>query len=133
MNRFFLLGAFLLVTMGAKAGGSSTNSAVSFEKDLMPTLKRRCAACHITGNEPGKMALVPGKAYGYLVNVDSVENDLKRIKPGAPDESYLIHKLQGTHLDAGGSGVRMPFHQGPLPQKTIDLFRQWVTEGAQNN
>lgn len=121
------------IALCSQAGGGSATASVSFDKDLMPTLKRRCAACHITGDEPGKMALVPGKAYDYLVNVDSVETDLKRVEPGEPDKSYLIHKLQGTHLDVGGNGVRMPFHQGPLPQKMIDKFRQWIAEGAQNN
>ena len=113
------------------AGDEGTE--VSFEKDLMPTLKRRCGACHITGDEPGKMALVPGKAHDHLVNADAVEVAMKRVAPGEPDDSYLIHKIQGTHLEVGGNGVRMPFHQGPLPQKQIDQFRRWIEQGAKNN
>ena len=122
-----------LVLPLAAAGDTGATGEISFEKDLMPTLKRRCAACHITGTEPGQMALVPGKAYDFLVNVDSVEAKMKRVAPGDPGQSYLIHKLQGTHLDVGGNGVRMPFHQGPLPQGEIDRFRQWIAEGADKN
>jgi hypothetical protein len=107
---------------------------VSFEKDLMPTLKYRCGACHITGNEPGKMALVPGKAYAALVGAESVEvPSMQRVAPGDPEASYLIHKIQGTHLDVGGQGVRMPMHQGPLPSAIISQFRAWVAAGAPNN
>lgn len=99
----------------------------------MPTLKRRCAACHITGDEPGNMALIPGKAYGYLVDVDAVSLAMKRVLPGDPEQSYLMHKIRGTHLEVGGNGVRMPFHQGPLPQKVIDKFRLWIEQGALDN
>lgn len=109
------------------------DQAVSFESDLMPILKRRCAVCHITGNEPGEMALVPGKAYAYLVDVDSVETAMKRVAPGNPDRSYLVHKLQGTHLDVGGNGVRMPYHQSPLPEAQISSIRLWIEQGAKNN
>ncbi len=125
-----LLLAFLATTALADPGAVGE---VSFEKDLMPTLKRRCGACHITGDEPGKMALVPGKAYEYLVNADAEAVAMKRVAPGEPDNSYLIHKIQGTHLEVGGNGVRMPFHQGPLPQKQIDQFRRWIEQGAKNN
>ena len=106
---------------------------VSFTKTIMPVLKRRCAACHIMGTEPGKMALIPSKAYEFIVNVDSVEVAMKRIAPGEPEKSYLLHKLQGTHLDVGGMGSQMPLHQGPLPLKDLNNFRLWIEQGAQNN
>lgn len=115
------------------ADDASPAPKVSFQSDLMPILKRRCAACHITGDEPGKMALVPGKAYDFIVDVDAVDVAMKRIAPGDPDNSYLLHKLLGTHLDVGGNGVRMPFHQGPLPKKDLDNFRLWIEQGANNN
>lgn len=107
---------------------------VSYEADLLPILKRRCGACHITGQEPGNMALIPGKAYDALVGKDSVELvSMKRVQPGEPDNSYLIHKLQGTHVEIGGTGNRMPFHQGPLPKKHLEQFRAWIAAGAPRN
>lgn len=124
------------VVLSAPSGAAmaSTDAEVSFKKDLVPLLKRRCAACHITGNEPGKMALVPKRAYEFIVDVDSVEvAGMKRVAPGDPEASYLFHKIAGTHLDVGGSGVRMPFHQGPLPEKDIEAFKLWIQQGAQNN
>lgn len=125
--------ATLFAAMLAIFAVMPTLAEVSFEKDLMPILKYRCGACHITGSEPGKMALVPGKAYDFIVNVKADEVDMLRIAPGEPDKSYLLHKLQGTHLDVGGIGSRMPLHQGPLKQKHLDKFRQWIADGAKNN
>jgi len=121
--------------LGAISFASTPFAAeVSFESDLMPTLKRRCGACHITGEEPGKMALIPGQAYAALVNQPSVEAEgMLRVTPGDPGQSYLIHKLEGTHADVGGSGARMPFHQGPLPAKQILQFRDWISAGAPDN
>ena len=107
--------------------------AVSFQRDIVPLLKSRCAACHLTGEEPGHMALHPRAAYGYLVNVASVESPLLRVAPGAPDESYLVHKLQGTQLDIGGEGVQMPIESGPLAEPDIRMIREWIREGANSN
>jgi len=54
---------------------------------------------------------------------------LNRVTPGNPDNSYLIQKLEGTA--AGGS--RMP-QGGPfLDQATVDMIRQWITDGALDN
>ncbi len=79
------------------------------------------------------MALVPGKAYSHLVGVPATELDMQRVEPFQPDNSYLIHKLQGTHLEVGGSGVRMPFHQPPLKAGLIEKFRLWIAAGAADN
>lgn len=108
----------------------ASEEKVSFEAEIMPILKRRCAACHITGEEPGKMALVPGKAYAALVEVDALDAAMKRVARGDPDASYVIHKIDGSHLEVGGSGVRMPMHQGPLPDAQIALIRRWISQGA---
>lgn len=64
-----------------------------------------------------------------LVNAPSVEvPSLMRVQPGNPDASYLIQKLEGT----AAVGGRMPLNAPPLPQATIDVIRQWITDGAPN-
>ncbi|MFO1377365.1 MAG: hypothetical protein U1F14_10200 [Steroidobacteraceae bacterium] len=107
--------------------------AVSFSRDIVPVLRTQCATCHMTGQEPGNMALHPGAAYATLVNVKSPVSGLVRVVPGKPEQSYLLMKLQGTHLDHGGKGVRMPFSLPPLPQKVIDQIAAWISQGAKNN
>lgn len=122
------LAGLLLAPLGAGAAG-----AVSFSKDITPVLRANCATCHLTGQEAGNMKLHPGAAYASLVKVASVESPLKRIEPGAPDKSYLMHKLDGTHLEVGGVGDQMPFGAEPLDEPTRSLIRRWIAAGAPNN
>jgi hypothetical protein len=115
------------------AAAAADAAAVSFSRDLVPVLRSQCAICHLTGQEPGQMALHPRAAYKSIVGAPSVEAPLARVKPGAPEESYLLRKIEGTHLDAGGNGERMPLAQAPLDAATIAKFRAWIAAGAPEN
>jgi hypothetical protein len=108
-------------------------TGVSFKQSIVPVLKSKCATCHLTGQEGGRLALYPGAAYASLVAAKSNEADLLLVKPGAPDESYLLMKLQGTHLEHGGQGARMPFGAPPLEAETIAKVRDWIAAGAPDN
>ena len=65
--------------------------------------------------------------HAALVGVTSLEvGTLQRVNAGNPNQSYLIHKLEGTQT----VGVRMP-QGGPfLDQATIDQVRAWIQAGA---
>jgi hypothetical protein len=92
-----------------------------------------CGGCHTGGGAslPSSMDLTPSHIFTSIVNVASVEQPaLKRIKPGDPDNSYVVQKLEGA---ATITGARMPFGGPFLDQATIDQVRAWVTAGAQNN
>jgi uncharacterized protein (TIGR03118 family) len=92
-----------------------------------------CSVCHTGGGTslPSSMDLTAGHTFTSLVGVASVEQpSLKRVAPGDPDNSYVIHKLEGT---AGISGGRMPLGGPYLDQATIDMVRTWISQGAQNN
>jgi len=69
-------------------------------------------------------------SFAALVNVASLQvGNLNRVTPGDPDNSYIVQKLEGT----AAAGGRMP-QGGPfLDQATIDMVRQWITDGALNN
>lgn len=107
--------------------------APSFGKDIAPLLKTRCAVCHLTGKEAGNMALHPKAAWVSLVSRPSSVPALMLVKPGKPDQSYMLMKLQGTHIKNGGSGARMPFAAPPLDLAQIDMIRAWIQAGAKNN
>ncbi len=123
------VGVLLLAVVSA----SRAAEPVSFKSDIVPLLKTRCAVCHLTGEEAGNMALHPRAAYATLVGVPSVESPLLRIEPKSPDESYLVRKLEGTQIAAGGKGARMPLEGGPLSAEEIARIRNWISAGALDN
>jgi Bacterial Ig-like domain len=89
-----------------------------------------CAQCHIGASAPEGLQLDEEHSYNLLVGVPSVEQpSLLRVKAGDPDNSYMVHKIEGV---AGISGGRMPLGESPLPQATIDAIRQWIANGAPN-
>jgi hypothetical protein len=89
------------------------------------------AGCHSGGGAvlPGVMDLTSAQAsFDNLVNVASLEvPGVFRVLPGNPDDSYLIHKLEGT----AAVGSRMPLSSpDPLDPAIIASIRQWITDGA---
>ena len=65
--------------------------------------------------------------FAALVNVASIQvPTLQRVEPNDPDNSYVIHKLEGTQT----VGQRMPAGGPFLDQATIDQVRAWITAGA---
>jgi len=88
-----------------------------------------CVRCHSGPAAPEGLQLDAAHSYALLVGVPSVEiHSVLRVDPGAPDKSYLVLKLEGA---SGIVGAQMPFGEAPLPQATIDVIRQWVSDGAQ--
>ncbi len=107
---------------------------VSFATEIQPIFTGSCIGCHGGGSPAMGMSLESGQSYANTVNVASIQAaGMDRIEPGDPDNSYLIHKVQGTQLTVGGSGLQMPRNGTPLTQETIDLMRLWVTQGARDN
>ena len=129
-TRRVALGAAVLT---AVAPGARAADTPSFQRDIAPLLKVYCAACHLTGEEAGGMALHPRAAYRALVGVQSLGSPLLRVKPGLPDESYLVRKLEGTHVEAGGGGFRMPMDGAPLSEVQIGAIRAWTAAGAKDD
>ncbi len=86
-----------------------------------------CITCHSGAAAPQGLRLDSGVSFANLVGVPSVEaSSFLRVAPGMPDQSYLIHKLEGT----AQVGEQMPLGGPPIPQATIDFVRQWIIDGA---
>lgn len=113
--------------------GEARAEQPSFAQDILPLLQQNCVSCHITGEELGGLGLAPSLAYQQLVNAEALQSDMDRVKPGVPDESYLLFKLAGTHLDQGGTGGRMPLGLPPLADTQIEQITRWIAAGAPNN
>jgi hypothetical protein len=118
----------------AGGGGGSLAPPVA---GLAPTLDSiqvnvfsvNCAVsgCHGGAGAQQGLRLDPGFAYGNLVNVASPRDPNQiRVIPGDPNDSFIIHKLEGTQT----LGDRMPQGGPYLPQSTIDVVRQWIADGA---
>lgn len=117
------------------SSGSGGVAGSGFAAVVQPIFTANCAlsGCHAGASPAQGMNLSSGQAYGNIVNVPSVESRLLRVKPGQPDSSYLVHKIQGTQTTVGGSGGRMPLGRAALSQTQIDVIRQWIADGAPNN
>jgi hypothetical protein len=96
----------------------------------------KCAmsGCHVGGSNqlPGSMNLsTKDSTYADIVNIFSQERPtLLRVKPGDPDSSYVIWKIEGR---SGIFGGRMPLVGDTLMQNEVDLIKTWIQEGAPNN
>jgi hypothetical protein len=111
-------------------GGTSGPITADFQSIQDNVFTPICAKCHIGASAPEGLQLDAGHSYNLLVGVPSSEQpNLLRIKPSDPDNSYIVHKIEGL---PGISGGQMPLGEMPLPQATIDAIRQWITNGAPN-
>ena len=117
------------------------NPTVHLSTTVQPILDRSCpvAGCHSGPMPAQQMDLSAGKTFSSTVEVPSTEKPTQwRIKPGDPDYSYLVQKVEGT---PGISGVQDPPGCPGAPLNgaqclsadDIAAIRQWVTECALNN
>lgn len=127
------IGVVVVLTTAAAFTATGAEVTISFERDVQSLLNNNCVFCHMTGAESGNLNLEPGIAYDSLVGVDSRQSDLVRVKPEEPEASYLLHKLEGTHSQVGGSGGQMPLGGMPFNEDQLQVVRQWIMEGALNN
>jgi hypothetical protein len=100
--------------------------------DLQPIFDRSCATagCHIGTSPGGNMLLIPERAFSELVGAASTDvPTMLRVRPTAPEESYLLHKVAGTHASVGGTGEPMPPPTG-LSEEEVALIREWIETGA---
>ena len=90
----------------------------------------KCVVCHLEGGALGNLVLEEGLAFAQLVKRESTQASLNLVEPFQVDASYLIYKLEGTHLEVGGSGKEMPFDGMALSVEEISAIKAWIEEGA---
>ncbi len=109
-------------------GTTTGEAALSFAMDIEPIVLANCN-CHTAGGPPEGLDLSDG--YANLVDVPSNQSGLDRIEPGDPDQSYLWHKINDTHLSVGGANNPMPAPAGGLAAGDIALIEEWILDGAE--
>lgn len=87
-------------------------------------------ACHSATSGAGELVLEGTRPYADLVGRPSLasKSSLLRVKPGDPDMSFLIRKLEGNL--ATGEGDPMPHRGGVLPASRVRFIRHWIEDGA---
>lgn len=106
---------------------------VSYVNDVQMIFDFNCVSCHQQGAANGDLTLEYGLSYADLVGAPAEHGELARVQPGSPEESYLFHKLMGTHLEVGGAGDRMPLGLGGLPERDLNTISAWINECALDN
>ena len=110
----------------------------SIQKEIFETTdsagRVACTNCHTnTGRIPaGLMNLNHDVAYDNLVNVTSrLKPGAIRVIPGDPENSYIVHKVEGR---PGIAGLRMPFSGQPfLAAGQVLILKRWIEIGAPRN
>lgn len=146
MRRISRSALFLLLAVGVAACGSDsptaptppTTTPTPTPGALTATLSSiqsvvfndSCIGHHGDHATDADLDLRDGQSFSNLVNRQSIQVALDLVEPNDAENSYLIHKLDGR---AGIVGDRMP-PAGPfLSQADIDVIKQWINAGAQNN
>jgi len=85
------------------------------------------ANCHTGANPSGGLDLSDADtSHAALVDVASTQGTLL-VAPNLPDDSYLVHKIEGTQAQ----GQQMPPGAAPpLDPTEIAAIRQWILDGA---
>jgi hypothetical protein len=132
-----LCAACLLAAAAAACGGSSssptspssTTLGATFSSIQSQIFSPRCFGCHGSARREQNLDL-QNNGHANLVNRQSTQVSLLLVSPGNPDQSYLVHKIDGR---AGIQGVRMPQLAAALSATEIATIRQWIQNGAPND
>lgn len=127
----------VLAAVPLMAAAGAQKAEVSFARDVQPIFNTQCVMCHNSWDPHGGLYLDPGFAHSQLVDATSSSvPELRRVAPGRPDQSYLIDKLNNTHLEAGGKGWWMPpptHFASAVTARDKMLIRKWIEQGAKDN
>lgn len=99
---------------------------LSLQQDIQPILNQNCVVCHQNASPGGGLSLQRGAVVDNTVGVPSQGlASMPRITAGQPGESFLVHKLRGTHAEVGGSGAAMPIG-GKLDAAELAAIEEWI-------
>jgi hypothetical protein len=135
------------------------DDSLSHAADIQPIWEEHCVeGCH----EPGGLWPSNDLTDGYEGLVDqsgiaplsSENDDLQLVTPGSVENSFVVDKMRGTHVEAIGgddaelfAGLSMPVEEnpafdpkkndepqflesGPIPEDQIQLVEDWINCGA---
>lgn len=147
--RLMAASALAMAAMAAAGCDESLRNIAGPTPDLKPTFssiqseifnktdasgRLACTQCHNPGGAPfaARLDLTSAVAYANLVGVNSTNKPgAVRVVAGDPEDSYIIHKLEGR---SDIVGVRMPRGNGPfLTEGQMTVIKRWIALGARND
>ena len=110
--------------------GTTTTTTPSHDADIQAIWEESCGTtCHIDDDDGDLQIGTDG--YDQLVGVPSVDiPGMDLVSPGSLDDSYLWHKIEGTHLTVGGAGSAMPRGSSELKKRDRKAIKAWIEGGA---
>jgi hypothetical protein len=116
-------------------------TAISFERQIIPLLRRNCAVtgCHSSGFPAGGLSMSPALAYGILVFVPANlrppvwHTPMNRITPNETSECYLYRKIMAVPGTFVASPMPAPGTGNVLSTTEKDLVKNWILNGALRN
>ncbi|HKP56141.1 MAG TPA: hypothetical protein VJV78_05465 [Polyangiales bacterium] len=90
----------------------------------------KCTLCHYPGSSTGLDILAVFDSSKGLVGAKSLLSKKLRVAPGAPDDSFLVEKLEQS---APSGGQQMPLHYERLSQDDVETLRAWIEQGAKDD
>ena len=103
-----------------KAAAPAPDAPVSFSRQVLPILQRKCQGCHQPAKSSGKLnlttfgAMKAGGGSGPL------------FEPGRPGEGTLIENV-------AGKAPAMPPNAPPLPADEVAAISRWIAQGGVND
>jgi hypothetical protein len=129
-----------LVTLGRRPLPSEVVPRARFVGEVADILYLTCAhsGCHLPPFSNENLRIDdPATTHADLVGFPASQAPLLRVRPFRPSQSYLWHKLIGTHETVGGSGLRMPElhdeYQSFLDADQMARVRGWILDGARDD
>ena len=108
--------------------GGTNQDCVSYSSEIQLIFSANCIGCHNDGNSPSSGL----KLTTWANLMDGNSNNGPVVTAGDADNSILIQKILGT----ASFGDQMPPNDPTYfdsHQDELQLIKDWINEGAQNN
>lgn len=126
MARILLLSLLIVLPLLLVATSARAQMDAAVTAEVADLFATKCAipACH-SGPQPMLgLNLEEGQFMSNVIDVPSTERpDLRLVRPGRPDSSYLVMKVRG---DEGIVGLPMPFSGERLSEDEIASIEAWI-------
>lgn len=119
---------------------ASAKTLVSWNLNVWPVVQNNCRSCHVSGEGsqqvPNMIMTDAAATRTAWIDVDptctggSIPAGAKRVVPGDPAQSFVYNKISQV---TPWCGDRMPRGRPALSPADIQLFFDWIAQGALDN